>query len=45
MIWLVQHGLYMPLLIVCGAAVVYWVIKNSEDIDPGPPNARVGARR
>ncbi len=43
MAWLVHHGLYTPLLIICGLAIIFWAASKS-DIDPGPPNARTGTR-
>jgi hypothetical protein len=46
MIYLLQAHLYLPVLfaaaIVTAAGVVWWVM-NHNDIDPGEPNARIGA--
>ena len=46
MIYLLQHHLYLPVLffaaIITAAGVIWWSVNNS-DIDPGQPNARIGA--
>lgn len=47
MIFLLEHGLYLPVLfgaaITTAGGVVWWALFHNNDIDPGEPNARVGS--
>jgi hypothetical protein len=46
MIYLLNSHLYLPVLMSAGiftvGGVIWWIM-NSGDIDPGEPNARIGA--